>query len=458
MQGGDDRLDLLENGLNKYNVNPVNYKGVFNRASCTCSPFSPDGYEAARQLFNRLRLNPDVFDEVHSQHVETIKQLINFEGCDRFDVFFAPSGSDLCYYPLLFSKLIHPERDILNVVTCPEELGAGSNSAFLGKYYFKRNQFGDPIEKNSSIDNDLKIECRTFAARDKNGAIINHWQPLLDAIHEKYLSHSINANLVIGSKSGIENNVSIVSHTPEDVLWTVDLCQFRASRVLVNGLIGMNCSVMLTGSKFYQSPPFCAALLVPKTVSKKFARPTSQIVTPFSKIFSRYDIPGKFDAIRQHLRDYRNFGLLLRWEAALQEMKSLAKLDIYSVNKHIQHWNSHVVTKLQESKYFELMPGQESTNKTIVSFRAKTKNGVYLTHEQLVQLYKGVCGKESDSFDGGSRILIGQPVKYGEKSFIRIALGSSNVRRFVENESELSNDSQLIKLVEEHVEAQFWNS
>ena len=446
-------MHILETGRNKYNVRPDVFRNVFNRASCTCSPFSVDGYAAAYKLYESL--DSETFAETRQRHIEDIKGLISFEGCDRFDVFFAPSGSDLCYYPLLFSKLIHPERSIFNVITCPEELGSGSIAAFDGKFYCSENQFGESVVKGEPIDDSFVIDRSEFSARDSDGNIINHRVALLETIQEKYNSHSVIANLVIGSKSGIENNVSIVAHTPEDVLWTIDLCQFRASRTLINGLIGMNCCVMLTGSKFYQSPPFCAVLLVPKTVSQRFGKVDPSSVKAFSKVLSRHDIPLEFPEIREHLTDFRNYGLLLRWEAALAEMKAIGKLDTYAVNQQIQAWNQSIVERLGKSKYFKLMPGQDKTNKTIVSFRVKIGDDRFLNHSELTDLYRAICRTKTDKVDDAEYVLFGQPVKYGEKSFIRLALGSSDIRQFVASGVDTKRDEQLIQLIEGYLEENF---
>lgn len=77
------------------------------------------------------------------QQTAQLKSLINEDDKDIFDIFYAPSGSDLCYFPLIFSKLLYPDKDICNLVTCPEELGSGSRLASQGKYYFDLNQYGN---------------------------------------------------------------------------------------------------------------------------------------------------------------------------------------------------------------------------------------------------------------------------------------------------------------------------
>jgi hypothetical protein len=455
VSGGDDRLDLLASGLNRYHVRPTEFEGVFNRASCTCSPFSPDGYQAATELYSRL--DDGVFETVLAEHRRTIAELINYEGEDRFHVFYAPSGSDLCYYPLLFARLIHGQRKIFNVITCPEELGSGSNLASSGRYYFTHNQMGQPVTAEGLIGKEGEIESASFPARSADGKIIDHWQAILTTIQAKYRSHAVNANLVIGSKSGIENNVTIVSQAPEDVLWTVDLCQFRASRRLINGLIGMNCLVMLTGSKFYQSPPFCAVLLAPKSITQRFRVPGPELVAPFASVFSRYDIPETFGELRRHLPGFRNYGLLLRWQAALREMQTMSKLDGHEVNTAIQQWNEFVIAGIGASRQFQLMPDQHITNKTIVSFRVKKNEGGFFSHVELSQLYNSLCQRDDLAIGDCRRALVGQPVKYGDKSFIRIALGASDVRQFIENGPDFTNDGRLIDILEHVAREKQWN-
>ena len=42
VKGGDERITLKENGLNKYHGNPLIYESVFNRGSCTMSNLNVD--------------------------------------------------------------------------------------------------------------------------------------------------------------------------------------------------------------------------------------------------------------------------------------------------------------------------------------------------------------------------------------------------------------------------------
>jgi len=451
--GGDERLDTDEMGLNKYFVRPASGEKIFNRASCTCSPLSPEASAVARSVYNSIDENN--FEQLLQNQVDSLKRLINYPGEDRFDVFLAPSGSDLCYYQILFGKLIAGDQDIVNIVTCPEELGSGSVSAFSGLFHSERTQIKSGFIKGSPLDKNLEVKTILLQARSKEGLINDHRDALHEYVHVYGKENFVNANLVIGSKSGIENNVSIISQVPEEVNWTVDLCQYRASKVLINGLLGLNASVMLTGSKFYQSAPFCGALLVPKTISRRFLESNARAVPWFTNIFSRYDVPREFSWLREHLQPVENYGLLLRWAAAIAEIDLFSRLDEYKVTKQIDAWNSCVTRTIEESKNLELIPDQHLTNKTIVSFRVLDRSG-YLDYSRLRQFYEFVCGAGAISLPGYDRVSFGQPVSYGEDSFIRIAIGASDVRRFVIEGFEASDDLIFLAQLEDYSREIFW--
>lgn len=70
-----------------------------------------------------------------------------------------------------------------------------------------------------------------------------------------------------------------------------------------------------------------------------------------------------------------------------------------------------------------------------------------MTHEELTVLYRGICRKQVTQIDGFDRVLFGQPVKYGDKSFIRIALGTSELHQFIKGSENYDNDEKLIEII-----------
>jgi len=453
--GGDERIILDEKGLNKYFVNPLVYKDTFSRGSCTCSTLSDNSKKAIEKIIDRLET--EEYDDVLKEQKKKLKEFIGYKGQDTFDIFYAPSGSDLCYYPILFSKIIYPKKDIFNILTCAEELGTGSNTANNGRHHGALNQFGEQIQKGELIHPDIKIKQASFSARDEEGNIANHKDKILQTIEDNEAKNSIITHLVIGSKSGIMDNISIIPRVQKDIFWVVDVCQLRATKKLINSLINLNCMVMITGSKFYQSPPFCGALLVPKTITSRLKNITDEAIAPFLDIFGTSDIPFNLPELRNKFRENDNTGTLVRWEAAVNEMSLLSYYGESAVTNIVEHWNAFVISQLQfSSDYFELMPGQQITNPSIISFSVKKPDGTLLDDIELKELFMKICLTERDNLGDYKRVIIGQPVKYENKSFIRLALGSYNVRKLISTSMDFSYDRKLVEIIIEEVKLLFW--
>ncbi|GAB4379775.1 MAG: hypothetical protein Kow0075_10640 [Salibacteraceae bacterium] len=445
--GGDERIELKENGLNKYLVNPLKAEGVFNRGSCTCSGLSEDVRPQVELLYKQLEKGADL-DRVRENQRLRIKAPLLENGKYRFDVFFSPSGSDLCFYPLLAATLYEPDKPIMNLITCPEELGTGSVIANRGLFFSEKTQV-KTVQKGQPINDKLNIEVRTFPSRTPDGLIIDH-KPLVSEAIERYKpTHNLIVNLVIGSKSGIENNISIIEDGPRDVIYCVDLCQMRAVPKLIHSLIELNCLIMITGSKFYQSPPFCGALLVPEKHSNrlKMAKPTDEQMKGFNEIYSKYDLPVDFENIRSKLSPIRNVGATLRWEAAICESEYLTRYTEREVTFAISLWNKYVIDYLRTKPIFELMRDQSKTNRSIISLMIKGKDGIF-SHAKLKKLYERLLTTGHQYQSKYEKLTIGQPVEYESYSFIRLALGSRDVRKLIDTEIDLTDDYLLIDVLE----------
>jgi len=171
----------------------------------------------------------------------------------------------------------------------------------------------------------------------------------------------------------------------------------------------------------------------------------------FYKIFSAYDIPECLPGISTKLRPFKNLGLHLRWECALYEMLEYDKIDEDTSNAMIQKWNRKIVKAIDDSPFLEPMPDMALTNKSIISFRVKHQNR-YLDNGELKSLFKKIVSREYTHLNGFKKIFIGQPVKYENGSFLRIAIGSYDVRQYLKHESKLiENDMKIIKIIEEEV-------
>lgn len=448
-QGGDERLDILDNGNNKYHINPFHYQDLFNRGSCTCSTLNP---LTAKVLESDIDFNNDEeLIRLRDNHAKRLKHLLNYEGKDAFDLIFAPSGSDLAYLPILFSKIFYPEKEMLLLLTCPEELGSGSQMAYLGKYYAGKNQFGDATEKGDDVNARYDVSMARFKARNDNGLIIKHTEDIKETL-AKYPEKSKIGALVIGSKSGIEDDISVIPNLNKEAIWVVDLCQFRNSKRLVNHLLDMGCMVMITGSKFYMAPPFCGVMLLPKSLTQRIEQSEikPEYTEGFDKIFSKYDFTDSFPKLREFFPSQLNKGLALRWEIALNEMERFNEILRKDSLRIIADWNDVIKVCIANSNHLELMPHQEKTNQSIISFRVKSRFGTYFSFDELKIFYKDIT---ADEYEIGpfKKIFFGQPVKYSCGAFIRVAIGAYNIYNLLKKDetTRFDFDKMLMDIIDE---------
>jgi len=71
---------------------------------------------------------------------------------------------------------------------------------------------------------------------------------------------------------------------------------------------------------------------------------------------------------------------------------------------------------------------------------------------ELKKLFDYLVLNKHEGLDGFNCLFLGQPVQYGEKSFIRLAIGSYSVRKQLLNgRFEPYNDLRLIEIIEECV-------
>lgn len=443
--GCDERIFLnSDTRRNKYHLNPMQFKGLFMRGSCTCGTLTDDGYQVALRFEREYRENEDQ-NWIKTQ-CRRIESLFNQDQRDDFHTYFAPSGSDLMYWPLIIQSLRHPHKHITQIVSCPEELGSGSVLAAQGKFYANYNQFGHRVSNGQIIAPSLNPEVIFLSARDSDGYIMKRKEAIRRIIGERK-GQPLICNLVFGSKSGIKDDLNIIDEFENDVMWVVDLCQMRVYPEIIHELISKNVLLMITGSKFYQAPPFCGAMLVPKVWTESVCEAEAGHLESYGQIFSASDAPPDLVNVRKLWPSTPNLGLRLRWEIALDEMEAYLSIPVEITEKYIQEWSVYVTRKLEEYDVFKLMPDTQKTNDSIISFSV-TKGNNELSFEDLKKLFDYLVLNDHHIFKGYDRVFIGQPVRYADRSFIRLALGSNSVRQMVNNGSfRPDNDDKLIELL-----------
>ncbi len=164
--------------------------------------------------------------------------------------------------------------------------------------------------------------------------------------------------LIDVSKTGMiapspKSALAIRRRFPEAVDVLVDACQFRLSRASLRAYLEQGFMVALTGSKFLTGPTFSGALLVPRTLARRLKR---QSLPPALGAYSaRAEWPAGWTAARQ-LPNAVNYGLLLRWEAALDELRAFRSIPDHEVAAILSEFAEAAQTRLAMDPAFEALP------------------------------------------------------------------------------------------------------
>ena len=180
--------------------------------------------------------------------------------------------------------------------------------------------------------------------------------------------------------------------------------------------------VALTGSKFISGPTFSGALLFNKS---------SEIssIPGLSRYSSRSDWPCHLQS-GTALEDYANIGLLLRWQAALHELRAFLNVPQTEVAEFLQRFADAVQKYLQGNKHFDALPtpvlnrqpvvagNSWDTIPTIFPFLLRHADGKHLSRAQTVQIYQDLQINLIAQYENpvaAIRGQLGQPVMCGER-------------------------------------------
>jgi hypothetical protein len=100
----------------------------------------------------------------------------------------------------------------------------------------------------------------------------------------------------------------------------VDACQARLSRAAVRHYLALDAIVLITGSKFFTGPPFAGALLIPPGIAARLQ--SGLLPAGLAAYFHRDEFPETCPAAAG-LQPGGNYGLALRWHAALAEIAAV---------------------------------------------------------------------------------------------------------------------------------------
>jgi hypothetical protein len=300
-----------------------------------------------------------------------------------------------------------------------------------------------------------------ITARGTDGGVVDASKEMNDFV-DAALSHGSYPIVhgVFGGKTGLRDNVMPPSMgAGEKSLGVVDACQGRFSLDELHQWLDHDSLVLFTASKFYQAPPFCGAVIVPKTIADKLR----QSAAPSPKEMFSIDGLGGFltdKELPECLESWKpllqkdnsgNLGLALRWEAGLAGMEAIASIPDQQRTDAVEEWAGGVSDMVKSESALDPW----CVERSIVSIRVVKGDG-WLSMSELRDLYRWMSMDVSDLVADATAkekkalskpAYIGQPVDVSEThAIVRIALGVESLVSYLDDKNgTLEEDQATVK-------------
>ncbi len=428
VDGGDSRLALdPERHTNKYGCGPLPDPGLMAFGSSTASVISERGFAAADRLRRRL-VKATAAEPAHATYARELarlraelSRLCGFSDMPGVDIVFAASGTDL---HLIAAQLAGAGGRACAIAVEATETGSGVPAALAGRHFSTSTALGQSVIDGTTVAGAQPVEVVAVPGRAPDGAL----RPTADvaADVDRHAATAVAAGrrvlliLTDVSKTGIlspglDGVLDVKRRLGERLAVLVDGCQFRLAPATLRAYLAHGFMVAVTGSKFLTGPAFSGALLVPAQVaerSRNCAMPAG-----LAAYSARAEWPRDW-AAADGLPDLTNYGLLLRWQAALAELEAFAGLSDADVSGFVAAFGRAVADRLAADPHLEAVPApvldrgallaRASWDRlpTIFPFLLRRSGGGYLTGPETMRVYKALAA---------GRCQVGQPVACGTR-------------------------------------------
>jgi hypothetical protein len=450
--GGDNRIVCDAAGRNRYGCSSRPESDVLAYGSSTASTISRRAFDAADTLRNRLLSvvateAPHAYGRELNRVRHELKSLFALENLTGLDIVFGASGTDL---HLIASQFVSETKagPALIVRVEASETGRGVPDALAGHHFGECAPFEEAVPSAATVAGARRAEILEIKCRATDGAL----RPLaqIDAEVETAVRQAATAGrrvlltLVDVSKTGLLAPspacvVALRRRFPSAVEVLVDACQLRLTSRTLRSYLENDFIVAITGSKFVTGPTFCGALLVPDRAARRLrGQPLPSGLRAYT---ARADWPVGW-AAREGLDSVANFGLLLRWEAALVELRAFRRLADPEITRFLELFGAAVTHHLAQHPAFELLPnpvldrgpiGHAGWDRlpTIFSFLLLRKSGpgerTFLTpgetkkiHDLLREDARALAAAPKNSLLA-LRCQLGQPVACGTRDGVLVS-------------------------------------
>ena len=360
--GGDARI-RLEGGMNEYGCRPYPDPSLIQFGSSTASTLSSEAFHAADALRESVVDIACEFGRIRREFLS----LCALPG--ETSLHFCGSGTDA---HRLAADLVKPGHVVM---VSASETGRGVPGALSGGQVHEIRIRNDEGGLRPEVDEEAMTLVESLA---KEKVLL----VLTDVSKTGLIAPSFCCAAELKARFG--DNLEVL----------VDASQFRLRPATLKSYLDAGFLLALTGSKFLTGPTFSGALLVPDAFGK----------TPHSDPDS-------------------DIGLLLRWEAALAELRIFRSIPESGVEHFLSYFAEKVLGRLQDDPHFVALPvpalrrasGGWDSIQTIFPFRMKGREGFAGMDEarRIHALLREDLSSVSKFEAAALRFSLGQPVSCG---------------------------------------------
>lgn len=432
IEGGDTRLALGPNGLNKYGCQPFPDPELLAFGSSTASVISAEGFAVAnrlrQKLLQALAIEPHI--TVYAREMQRIRsewlQLCELSDVAGLEIIFSPSGTDT--HAIAAQYIVSgASTPPLIIMVDANETGSGVASALAGcsanstvevAQIAIRQEDGSPRHL-AAVDAEVEILVRKAVASDRRVLLI--------------LVDQSKTGLIAPSPGCV---IALHRRFPDHVEVLVDACQFRIAMPTLRAYLKQDFMVALTGSKFFSAPSFSAALLLPSVVAERLQkRPFPGNLLSCS---SRANWPPHWIGA-EHVDHAANFGLLLRCEVALVELRRFRAVPLAATIDFLVVFAEAIRQRLLADPHFEPLPVLQLDRRPLIPanswdhlptifpfllYAPQTAGRIPLNREQTLDVYRQLpINPDQSSSESASliRCQLGQPVLCGTRDGIAVS-------------------------------------
>lgn len=363
--GGDARIALdAGSGCNKYGCQAHPDPDLIALGSSTASVVSESGFAAADKLRDALLACAvaEAPAACYARELERMRAelgaLCGIADLPGVEVVFAASGTDS---HLIAAQLVRNQGQALQAIMVDAvETGSGVAAALAGRHFSTRTALARMVDEGAAVSEDvIPVEMVAMRMADSSPRAVAAMDADVTARARAAIAagRRVLLTLVDVSKTGMITPsvacvVALHQQFPEQLDVLVDACQFRIMPSTLRAYLQQGFMVAITGSKFISGPTFSGALLIPEPMAKRLQRyPLPSSLRAYS---ARADWSCHWDAT-QLVEDAANYGLLLRWEAALAELRAFRAIPEQAVAGFLQTFAEAVVQKLSSDPVFGVL-------------------------------------------------------------------------------------------------------